>query len=105
VHVRQQKTGRELAIPIHAALAAIIAETPANHLNLLTSKPASRSVRRDLVIGFVIVATRLAYPIAQHMDCARPLLAVSLRQDAPCTKLPRSRARQLERSTTVHEGG
>jgi integrase len=38
VHVRQQKTGRELAIPIHATLAAIIAETPANHLNLLTTQ-------------------------------------------------------------------
>jgi integrase len=38
VHVRQQKTGIELAIPIHAALAAIIAETPADHLNLLTTQ-------------------------------------------------------------------
>jgi integrase len=38
VHVRQQKTGIELAIPIHATLAAIIAETPANHLNLLTTQ-------------------------------------------------------------------
>lgn len=34
-NVRQQKTGTELAIPIHATLAAIIAETPANHLDLL----------------------------------------------------------------------
>jgi integrase len=38
VHVRQQKTGTELAIPIHATLAAIIAETPANHLTLLTTQ-------------------------------------------------------------------
>ena len=38
VHVRQQKTGIELAIPIHARLAAIIAETPADHLNLLTTQ-------------------------------------------------------------------
>jgi integrase len=38
VHVRQQKTGIELAIPIHATLAAIIAETPANHLTLLTTQ-------------------------------------------------------------------
>jgi integrase len=38
VHVRQQKTGIELAIPIHATLAATIAETPANHLTLLTTQ-------------------------------------------------------------------
>ena len=38
MHVRQQKTGIELAIPIHAILAAIIAQTPANHLNLLTTQ-------------------------------------------------------------------
>src|SRR5450759_5330131 len=38
VHVRQQKTGIELAIPIHAILAAIIAQTPANHLTLLTTQ-------------------------------------------------------------------
>ncbi len=38
VHVRQQKTGTQLAIPIHAILAAIIAQTPANHLTLLTTQ-------------------------------------------------------------------
>ena len=38
MHVRQQKTGFELAIPIHATLAAIIAETPADHLTLLTTQ-------------------------------------------------------------------
>ncbi len=38
IHVRQQKTGIELAIPIHATLAAIIAEAPADHLTLLTTK-------------------------------------------------------------------
>jgi integrase len=38
VHVRQQKTGIELAIPIHATLAAIIAQTSADHLTLLTTQ-------------------------------------------------------------------
>jgi integrase len=38
LHVRQQKTGIELAIPIHATLAATIAEAPANHLTLLTTQ-------------------------------------------------------------------
>jgi integrase len=38
VHIRQQKTGIELAIPIHQTLSAIIADTPANHLTLLTTK-------------------------------------------------------------------
>jgi integrase len=38
LHVRQQKTGIELAIPIHATLAAIITETPSDHLTLLTTQ-------------------------------------------------------------------
>src|SRR3974390_2019707 len=38
LYVRQQKTGTELAIPIHPTLAATIAETPAEHLTLLTTQ-------------------------------------------------------------------
>lgn len=38
IQVRQMKTGAELAIPVHAALAAIIAETPADHLTFLTTQ-------------------------------------------------------------------
>jgi integrase len=38
LHIRQQKTGIELAIPIHRALATIIAETPADHLTFLTTQ-------------------------------------------------------------------
>jgi integrase len=38
LHVRQQKTGIELAIPVHSALAAIIADMPTDHLTLLTTK-------------------------------------------------------------------
>ncbi len=38
VHIRQQKTGIELIIPIHPTLAAIIADTPTDHLTLLTTK-------------------------------------------------------------------
>ena len=60
MHLRQQKTGIELAMPIHATLAAIIAETPAEHLTLLPRKPENHSVRRDLEIGSVIVAMKLA---------------------------------------------
>jgi integrase len=36
--VRQDKTGVELAIPVHADLAAIIAATPGEHLTFLVSK-------------------------------------------------------------------
>ena len=36
--VRQQKTGFELAIPVHSALAAVIAETPTYHLTFLTNQ-------------------------------------------------------------------
>jgi integrase len=36
--VRQQKTGRQLWIPVHPALAAIIAETPTDHLTFLTTQ-------------------------------------------------------------------
>jgi integrase len=38
IHVRQMKTGAELAIPIHDTLAAIIAETPTDHLTFLTTQ-------------------------------------------------------------------
>jgi integrase len=38
LHVRQQKTGVELAIPLHLALAEVIAKTPAEHLTLLTTQ-------------------------------------------------------------------
>lgn len=38
IHIRQLKTGVELAIPIHQALAAVIAETPIAHLTFLTTQ-------------------------------------------------------------------
>jgi integrase len=38
ITVRQMKTGAALQIPIHAALAAIIAETPSDHLTYLTTQ-------------------------------------------------------------------
>jgi integrase len=38
MHVRQQKTGIELAIPIHGTLASTIAEAPAYHLTFLTTR-------------------------------------------------------------------
>jgi integrase len=38
LHIRQQKTGIELAIPVHAILAANIADTPSDHLTLLTTQ-------------------------------------------------------------------
>lgn len=37
VHVRQQKTGATLAIPLHPALATIIEATPSEHLTFLTT--------------------------------------------------------------------
>src|SRR5262249_2415763 len=38
LHVRQQKTGIELGIPVHPMLAAVIAETPTHHLTFLTNQ-------------------------------------------------------------------
>jgi integrase len=38
LQVRQQKTGAELSIPVHPVLAAIVAETPADHLSFLTTQ-------------------------------------------------------------------
>jgi integrase len=37
VHVRQQKTGKALAIPLHPALQAILDATPCEHLTFLTT--------------------------------------------------------------------
>jgi integrase len=38
LHVRQQKTAIELAIPLHSSLATVIAETPSVHLTFLTTR-------------------------------------------------------------------
>ena len=38
IRMRQLKTGAELAIPVHAELDAIIAETPGDHLTFLTTQ-------------------------------------------------------------------
>jgi integrase len=38
LQVRQLKTGAELSIPVHPTLAAIIAETPTDHLTFLTTQ-------------------------------------------------------------------
>lgn len=38
INLRQIKTGAELDIPVHPTLAAIIAETPSNHLTFLTTQ-------------------------------------------------------------------
>ena len=54
-----------------------------------TTSPMSLMATSSLAVS---MRARLAYPIAQHMDCARPLLAASLRQDAPRMKLPRLQA-------------
>jgi integrase len=37
LHVRQQKTGAVLSIPVHPTLAAIIADTPAEHMTFITT--------------------------------------------------------------------
>ena len=38
LHVRQEKTGIELAIPVHPTLTSVIAETPTHHLTFLTTR-------------------------------------------------------------------
>jgi integrase len=38
LHVKQEKTGAELAIPLHPALAAIIAAAPRDHLTFVTTR-------------------------------------------------------------------
>ncbi len=38
IHVRQQKTGAELDIPVHPALSTIIADTPKDHLTFLMTQ-------------------------------------------------------------------
>src|SRR5262249_18261681 len=38
LHVRQEKTGIELAIPVHPTLTSVIAETPTHHLTFLSTR-------------------------------------------------------------------
>jgi integrase len=37
LHIRQQKTGTEITIPVHPTLAAILAGSPGGHLSFLTT--------------------------------------------------------------------
>ena len=52
VHVRQQKTAIELAIPVHPTLAASITETPADHLTV----PTTQTGKPFSAAGFVLVS-------------------------------------------------
>ena len=101
---RQHKTG-VVMIPVHPALAAMIAETPADHLTFLVTqfgqpfngagfgnwfrercdKPASST------------AARTAYGRRQRADWPRPA--------ARNTRSQRSRPRQPARDHSLHQGG
>lgn len=48
IHVRQQKTGKELEVPVHSALAAILGETPRAGLTILLS-PSGRKAKDQTI--------------------------------------------------------
>ena len=84
--VRQQKTGIELAIPVHSTLADVIAETPTYHLTFLTI----RSRRATSVNGSVSSVTWRACVIAAPTGSVRPLRAAWPRRDAARMRSRRS---------------
>ena len=105
VHMRQQKTSIELALPIHPKLAAIIAETPAEHLTLLTTqtgKPFSaagfgnwfRDRCNEAELGHCS-AHGLRKAAARRLAEAGCTHARDRRDHGSC---------QLERSAAIHKG-
>jgi integrase len=60
--VRQQKTGAELTIPLHPELAGIIAATPGDHLNFLTSKSGRQYAANDFSEQFRVWCNEAGLP-------------------------------------------
>ena len=74
LHVKQQKTGAELIIPVHPNLATVIAAAPRQHLTFVTTGTAGRSRGQPLAVGSANSATRRDCRTAPLMGCARPRL-------------------------------
>ncbi len=67
----EDKTGFELAIPVHPELRRIIDATPSKHLTFLAPNWTRRSPPPASAIGSATVATRPGCGGARFMDCAR----------------------------------
>jgi integrase len=103
VHVRQQKTGKTLAIPLHPALQAILDATPCEHLTFLTTahgKPFAPGGFSNWFRDRVLEGP--GYPgIAPPTGYARRPLDVSPKPDVRPTSSLRSRDTRPSRKSPV----
>ena len=105
LHIRQQKTGIELLIPVHTALTAIIAQTPADHLTFLTTQ-----------FGSPFSETGFSHWFRQEMRQGRSTPLQRTRAPESCRSTPcrggmhrtrnrgNHRSRQPPRDRPLHEG-
>jgi hypothetical protein len=63
LHIRQEKTGAPLILPVHPALAAIIEATPGDHLTFLVTKSGKPYRGGDFNAAFRAGATRTVAPV------------------------------------------
>jgi integrase len=89
ISVRQQKTGVELAIPLHPDLLELLSETPRDNLTFLTTQFGQPFTSNGFGNWFRKQCNAAGLP-GWRMACVRQLRADSLRPDAPGTKSPPS---------------
>jgi integrase len=76
LYIQQQKTGAELAIPVHPELAAIIDATPSGHLTFLTTQYDRPFETSGFSHWFRDRCNQPDSLIVLHTVCARPLQGV-----------------------------
>jgi integrase len=96
LHIKQEKTGVELIIPVHPALAAIIAAAPRHHLTFVTTRLGGRFRVPHLAAGFETNAIRRG--CAPPTVLGRLRLAVWPRLVAPHMRSERLRATRALRN-------
>lgn len=78
LHLRQQKTGTTLTIPVHPELAAVLEATPSDHLTFLTTATGKPFSAAGFTNWFREMCNEAGLPhgTRRHMGCARRLVAV-----------------------------
>jgi integrase len=96
IMVRQQKTGRALAIPMHPELARALAAAPKTNMTFLVTEHGASFSAAGFATGSGACAMQPDCPVARPMDCAMPPVVDWPRPDAPSTRSPRSWACRCE---------
>jgi integrase len=83
IHVRQQKTGVPLTIPVHPALAEVLEATPSDHLTFLTTATGKPFSAAGFTNWFRDMCNEAGLPKGTSAHgLRRPLAGVSQRRAA-----------------------